>query len=877
MAQRTLQLDVDGRRIKVSHPEKVMYPETGTTKTDVIDYYREVAPVMIPTITGRPATRKRWVQGVGTPDEPGKVFFRKDLEDFAPEWVHRAEITHRSGVTTYPLVDDEATLVWLAQVDALEIHTPQWRYDDAGEPLHPDRLVLDLDPGEGVDLARCAEVALWCRDLLDGMGLVSVPVTSGSKGIHLYAALDGSADADEVDAVAHEMAKALEKDHPEQVVSTIRRAARAGKVLLDWSQNNGAKTTVSPYSLRGRFRPTVAAPRTWEEIEEPGLRHLEYQEVLQRVRDGIDPLQQLHDAAPAGSGAGRGGQGPGKEAGKGTGKATGKATGKRNRDGATSGTATSGTTTPEPGAEDALARYRSMRHQGRTPEPIPDAVGASDGAAPIFVVQEHHASHLHWDFRLEHDGVLVSWAVPKGPPLQSRTNRLAVQTEDHPLDYASFEGSIPRGEYGAGDVRVWDTGPIEVEKWRQDEIIVICHGRPDGGLEGVPRRYALIRTSRHDEDGRKPKSNWLLHLTKDQPDAGAAPKPAATPRRPGERQGARSGGSKRTRHDGGAREPLAPMLATAGTRHDIADESEWAFEMKWDGVRAVATLEDGEVTVCSRSGRDTTAMFPELAEVVDAVGGAEATDGETVLDGEIVALDPSGRPSFSRLQGRLGLQRAREIAREAERTPVHYLVFDVLVSGGEPLTDRSYDDRRAELQRILTGTEHVQVPPAFEGDLDAAVEASQERDLEGVVAKDRSAPYRTGRRSRAWIKLKNQRHQEVVVIGWRPGNGERAGTVGSLLLAVPDEEGRLSYAGRVGTGFGVRALEEIHASLLRHPRKTPPVDDVPAADRRDARWVRADRVGEVRFTERTDDGRLRHPVWRGWRPDKEPGDVRWED
>lgn len=266
---------VGERTLSVSSLDKVLYPEAGTTKADVMHYYLSVAEVLLPQLAGRPVTRKRWVDGVGTEGDPGEVFFRKDLEDSAPDWIPTGRIVHANRANSYPLAAEPAVLAWFAQVAALELHTPQWRFGPDGQPRRPDRLVLDLDPGEGVGLAECAQVARWCREVLDGMGLEAFPVTSGSKGIHLYAALDGTHDAEAVSAVAHELARALEVDHPDLVVSTMKRARRAGKVFLDWSQNNASKTTVAPYSLRGRARPTVAAPRTWEELDDPGLAQLE--------------------------------------------------------------------------------------------------------------------------------------------------------------------------------------------------------------------------------------------------------------------------------------------------------------------------------------------------------------------------------------------------------------------------------------------------------------------------------------------------------------------------------------------------------------------------------------------------------------------------
>ena len=438
-------VSIDGHRIKLTHLDKVLYPATGTTKGDVIGYYAAVASVMIPYTRDRAATRKRWVNGVGTEKAPGEMFFQKNLEDSAPSWVTRRSIEHRDHSNTYPLVNNLATLTWLGQMAALEIHVPQWQFGRTGAIHNPDRLVLDLDPGPGMGLTDCAEVARLARDILKGMGLDPMPVTSGSKGIHLYARLDGSQTSDQISAVAHELARSLEADHPDLIVSDMKKSIREGKILVDWSQNSANKTTIAPYSLRGRLRPMVAAPRTWRELASKDLAHLDYEEVMRRV------------------------------------KRQSKAT------------------------VDSLEKYRSMRDPSKTPEPVPKGRAPhSDGRS--FVIQEHHASHLHWDFRLEHDGVLVSWALPKGVPTEYRTNHLAVQTEDHPIEYGGFAGDIPKGEYGGGHVEIWDSGTYDLEKWRDgEEIIATLHGDNHG-----THKYALIHTG---GDG-KAANNWLIHLMK---------------------------------------------------------------------------------------------------------------------------------------------------------------------------------------------------------------------------------------------------------------------------------------------------------------------------------------------------------------------------
>lgn len=281
---------IDGHSLKLTNQDKVLYPSTGTTKAHVQEYLRAIAPVVLPYAAWRPATRKRWPDGVGTTDDPQTPFFRKDLEDSAPDWVPRFDQQHEDHTNTYPLANTEAVLAWFGQVAALEIHVPQWRFSPDGEQQNPDRLVFDLDPGEGAGLPECAEVALLCRTVLHGYDLEAFPLTSGSKGIHVYARLDGTRTSDDAVELAHEIAQTLEADHPNLAVSNIRKAERTGKVLVDWSQNHASRTTICPYSLRGRTRPTVAAPRTWDEVNDPGLRQLQFREVLERVAEFGDLL-----------------------------------------------------------------------------------------------------------------------------------------------------------------------------------------------------------------------------------------------------------------------------------------------------------------------------------------------------------------------------------------------------------------------------------------------------------------------------------------------------------------------------------------------------------------------------------------------------------
>jgi len=477
-------------------------------------------------------------------------------------------------------------------------------------------------------------------------------------------------------------------------------------------------------------------------------------------------------------------------------------------------------------APDKLAEYRAKRDLEVTPEPAGDAAQAGAGAAARFVVQEHHATRLHWDLRLEHDGALASWAVPNGIPDDPKHNRKAIRTEDHPLEYLEFHGEIPRGQYGAGTMTIWDSGTYVAEKWRDDEVIATFSG------ERLRGRYALIRTGK---DGGK---DWLMHRMDPPVDPGAEPMPEA----------------------------IVPMLAKPGRLPAAREQDRWAYEIKWDGVRALVYSEPGRLRLESRNGRDITASYPELRPLNRALSHHRA-----ILDGEIVAFDADGRPSFARLQQRMHLTGDSQVRRRARDFPVVIVLFDLLWLDGHSLMDRPYDERRAQLEALELGGPAWQTPSAHHGDGAALLEATAAQGLEGLVAKRRDAPYEPGRRSSCWIKVKNVNRQEVVIAGWLPGEGRRESRIGALVVGVHDEDGGpLRYAGRVGTGFTEQTLDVL-ADRLAPLRTTD--NPFGRGGPRGAIWVRPCLLAEVEFTEWTKEGLLRHPSFKGLREDKDPLEV----
>ena len=470
---------------------------------------------------------------------------------------------------------------------------------------------------------------------------------------------------------------------------------------------------------------------------------------------------------------------------------------------------------------DKLQAYRDKRDASRTPEPVPGpsaAPGAGTETGGSFVIQEHHARRLHWDFRLERDGVLVSWALPKGVPDDPATNHLAVHTEDHPLEYGSFEGEIPRGEYGAGAVTIWDRGSYETQKWTKDEVKVTLHG------ERVSGSFALFQTKGN---------QWMIHRERLALPAG-----------------------------------LRPMLAvTALVPRDLAN---WALEMKWDGVRALAYIERGQVRLLSRTERDVTVAYPELRSL-----GNATPHKQLLLDGEIVLFGESGWPEFEALQPRMHVSSAAQAKLLAGQNPVTYLIFDLLQLDGRPLFDLPYADRRAVLEDLELAGPFWQTPPWFGGeDFDAVQQVSLQRGSEGVVAKRLDSRYVPGVRTDHWLKIKNVLSQEAVVAGYKPGKGRRTGLVGSLLIGVHDADGKLIYAGHVGTGFTDETLRMLGDRLEPLRRRDSPFDGpVPPEHARPAVWVEPRLVIQVGYDRWTRAGRMRAPVYRGLRDDIDPAAV----
>jgi bifunctional non-homologous end joining protein LigD len=463
-----------------------------------------------------------------------------------------------------------------------------------------------------------------------------------------------------------------------------------------------------------------------------------------------------------------------------------------------------------------LREYERKRDRKKTPEPFG---GRNRGKQPIFVVQRHDARRLHYDFRLERDGALASWAVPKGVPLEPGQRNLAVHVEDHPLDYASFEGEIPQGEYGAGQVEIWDNGTYDLVEEKKDGGLTV---RLDGKkLQGT---WALVPAKLSGD----PK-NWLLIKKQD---------------------------DKRVER---AHRRYAPMLASLAEK--LPTGRAWLYEAKWDGYRTIAYVVNGDPELRTRKDQDYTERFAAITSQLPRA--LRTTD--CVLDGEVCAIDEQGRTSFSAMQ-RGGY-------------PLVYYVFDLLELEGESLIDLPFVERRSRLEQILDRrNKTVQLSEAFE-DGRALEQAAIEQGLEGVMAKRAQSRYEAGRRSRDWLKVKpGKQRQEFVIAGYTKGQGRRAGRLGSLVLAE-NVGGELRYVGNCGTGFTEEEIDKLMRLLRPLERPTPPFSAVPKMPRvrkGDVVWVEPELVCEVEFVEWTHDHHLRAPSYQGLREDKEAAEVRPE-
>ena len=775
MAKSAQMVKVGKRTLELSNLKKVLFPDDGIIKAEVIDYYLKIAPTILNHIKGRPLSLIRFPDGIY-----GEQFFQKNRPDWAPDWIEYVPLGSEEK-KDYILATEEASLVWLANLACLEIHQMHSKKPDYDKP---DYMVFDIDPPEGYKFTDVVGIALELRPFLENLGYHAFVKTTGGKGVHVVTPIEQRWDFHTVFETAQEIAKPFVEERSNLTLH-IKKEARKGRVLVDIYRIRQGQSIVSPYSLRGSKGAPVSMPLTWEQLEtltDP----VEYN--LMNVPDmvmtegdaweGISAYAaELHTERRAASKPKKLGPNPKHK-------------------------------TPE-----QLEKYSKKRDFEKTPEPGAEIL---DGKGNNFVIHRHHASRLHYDLRLEQDGVLKSWAVPKGLPPAPGIKRLAVQTEDHPMEYLTFEGTIPKGQYGGGDMWVYAAGKYEITKEKKDGFYFRLHSP---AVSGEYRMYMINKNKKEYlmERVGNPQVDWL-------------------------------------------HSDIEPMLAQ--TRKDVPTGDRYLYEVKWDGIRVMISLDEGKVTLRTRNNNDITAKFPEL---LSAEKSFRATCG--LFDGEIVCLDEEGRPVFKDVINRMQRSSEGDIERAMKKQPAFCYLFDVLYLDGRAVVNEPLERRRDWLKDAIKKDSSYRISETVD-DGKALFDAAGQLGLEGIMAKDRNSKYFPGRRSDSWYKIKVRQTTESHIIGYTKGKGNREAVFGALHLGDIDGKGKITYRGKVGTGFNDKLMKEINKDIKKLKEVKKPIKEK-VLDEKNTTWIEPKLVCEIEYASMTKDGAYREPVFVRMRPDLE--------
>lgn len=770
---RTSQLTQIGKhKIELSNLEKVLFPDEHIIKAEIIEYYLTIAPTILQHIKNRPLSLVRFPDGIS-----GERFFQKNKPEWTPDWVASVVLGDGEKAIDYILATEEATLVWLANLACLELHQMQSHKPTLEKP---DYFVFDLDPPEGEAFRHVVETAFALKEQIERYGYHTFVKTTGGKGVHILVPVEAQWDYHTVFAAAQSIAKPFVEKHARTTTLHIKKDARKGKILVDIYRNRFGQTIVAPYSIRGRAGAPVSAPLSWDDLRQTDdPRELNIASVKDKVLAQGDAWEgfaayavPLHTQSSQPKAA----------------KAVEPARTYK---------------TPE-----QLQAYEKKRRFHKTPEPGPEYDG---GQGNGFVIHRHHASRLHYDLRIEKDGTLKSWAVPRGLPPRPGIKRLAVAVEDHPMKYLSFEGEIPRGEYGGGMMWIYALGKYEITKQKKDGFYFRLHSRE---LNGEYRIY-------HTKD-----KDWLLErLDTPQVDWLTC--------------------------------EIEPMLAQSVKTPPRGDA--YIYEVKWDGIRALITLNEGQLIVRSRNQRDITAQFPELNIPEQAFRAASA-----VFDGEIVVLEADGRPSFKRVINRMQQRSQGAIERAVQKDPAICYLFDCLYLDGRPLLNDPLWRRREWLVDAVKKETSYRVSDFVE-EGEQLFEAAKQMGIEGIVAKDRNSRYHPGKRSSNWFKIKSRNTADCVIIGYTEGKGDRSECFGALQIAEI-QDNKLVYRGKVGTGFDAKLLKAIFSRLQRLKKVERPAEEKPLDDAATT-WVEPKLFCELQYASLTPNGTFREPVFVRLRPD----------
>lgn len=762
MPSKPIHTEIDGHSLKLTNLDKVIYPSEGIVKAEIINYYLENSDLLLNHLKGRPLTLIRWPDGV-----EGKKFYSKNKPKWTPDWILSQKLPNSEDDNSYVIANNKATLGWLANLAALELHPMGSRIPALDKP---DHMIFDLDPLSEKEFSQIKEVAFLLKEYLEAHDYVPFIKTSGSKGLHIYIPILANWTFKELVESLKKFCQTFIKEKAPFCTLAVHKGKRKGKVLLDIYRNYQGNTCVAPYSLRGKSGAPISAPISWESLESlESSRQYTLRNINDHLSKGNPWEKYFESARPLHNYSDR------------------------------------SSITPINVPTDQLSQYKEKRDFSKTAEPAPKIPVETKQR---FVIQLHDATNLHYDLRLESEGVLLSWAIPKALPIKKDKPRLAIRTEDHPVKYLNFEGVIPKGEYGGGEMWIIETGSFEWIDKKEDKIKFRLKG------DKYQAAYNLFQT----------KNNQWLCKTLEPP--------------------------KTDLYD----KVHSPMLANA--RKTVPKSSHYQYEIKWDGIRVLVYVQGDELKIYSRSGRDISKHFPELTE---ARKEFEIESG--IFDGEIVVLDKSGKPIFSEAISRMhtiGESSIKQLSKSKKST---CYIFDTLIVDGHEMLNKAQEKRHGILRAIIPRLNSFRVSEAFT-DGEGLFQQIKKAGMEGIMAKDKRAAYSIDQRSDAWLKIKVRHDIRASVIGYTQGEGDRSGLIGALHL-VDLKEGSMKYLGKVGTGFTHAILKGIMEKIKDLPRTKKPIkEDIEEAKR--TVWIEPKFMCNIEYASKTNKGTLREPVWKGW-------------
>ncbi len=772
MARKSQWVELGRRKLELSNLDKVLYPDYQITKAEIIEYYLKIAPTILSHIKGRPLSLVRFPDGVN-----GEMFFQKNRPQWAPDWIDYVRLGKEKK--DYMMATEEASLVWLANLACLEMHQIHARRPHFD---HPDYIVYDIDPPEGYDFSGVIDIAVNLKEHLEQFGYHTFVKTTGGKGVHILTPIEPKWDFHTAFEAASALAKPFVQRYSKNTTLHIKKESRKGKVLIDIYRNRTSQSIISPYSLRGHSNAPVSMPLTWDQlysVKSPGEHNIKT--ALEMVLREGDAWESM-GAYAVGLHTHRKTTVPKKKVAPG----------------------------PTYKSPEQLQDYQAKRDFDKTPEPQAAIPIGSDQA---FVVHRHHASRLHYDLRLEENGTLRSWAVPRGLPPRPGIKRLAVQVEDHPIEYLTFEGTIPKGQYGGGNMWRYALGKYEKTKDKKNGFYFRLDS-PE--LSGEYRMHKMKGNEWLLERVTPVQVNWVHDL-------------------------------------------IEPMLSKPSKQVPLGID--YSYELKWDGIRALISLDEGEITIRSRNQRDITAQFPELNIPDQAFRATSA-----LFDGEIVCLDSDGKPVFTEVISRMHLNNSGSIDRASRTNPVFCYLFDCLYLDGRPVINEPLSRRREWLADAVRKDTPYRISEVIE-DGEALYQAAESMGLEGIMAKKDQGRYLPGKRSDSWIKVNIRPTVEAVIIGYTEGNGDRKDLFGALQVAERDQGG-LIYRGKVGTGFDYRSMKDLAEQLQKIQTKKRVVDEK-LIDENKTTWVEPKLVCDVEYASLTPHGKYRKPIYVRLRPDIE--------